>query len=224
MTIGFANGTPYNATADTILARDAANTLAQRNGVNAQTFNIYNTYTDASNYERGFMRWTSNRFEIGTESAGTGTDRVTTLFARSRTGSFNARMDFRFEVDGGTGVQNLSFRHSGGIFVQWGINGTMLGSFSTQGFSAGTGDYGGSAAALNAIDAGFRRIAANITGVITRPSGSDVAGALEFLEMTAPAAPTANRVRIYAQDNGAGKTQLMALFATGAAVQIAIEP
>jgi len=43
-------------------------------------------------------------------------------------------------------------------------------------------------------------------------------------EMTAPAAPAANTVRIYAVDNGAGKTQLMALFATGAAQQIAIEP
>jgi hypothetical protein len=47
---------------------------------------------------------------------------------------------------------------------------------------------------------------------------------LELTEMTAPAAPAANNVRIFAQDNGAGKTQLMALFATGAAVQIAIEP
>jgi hypothetical protein len=46
----------------------------------------------------------------------------------------------------------------------------------------------------------------------------------EMSEMTAPAAPAANRVRIYAVDNGAGKTQLMAQFATGAAVQIAIEP
>jgi hypothetical protein len=43
-------------------------------------------------------------------------------------------------------------------------------------------------------------------------------------EMTAPAAPAANGVRIYAVDNGSGKTQLMALFATGAAQQIAIEP
>ena len=37
-------------------------------------------------------------------------------------------------------------------------------------------------------------------------------------------APAANGVRIYAEDNGAGKTRIMALFATGAAVQIAIEP
>jgi hypothetical protein len=42
--------------------------------------------------------------------------------------------------------------------------------------------------------------------------------------MTAPAAPATNNVRIYAEDNGSGKTRIMALFATGAAVQIAIEP
>jgi hypothetical protein len=47
---------------------------------------------------------------------------------------------------------------------------------------------------------------------------------IETSEMTAPAAPAANGVRIYAVDNGSGKTQLMALFATGAAQQIAIEP
>lgn len=43
-------------------------------------------------------------------------------------------------------------------------------------------------------------------------------------EQTAPAAPAANGYRIFAQDNGAGKTQLMVLFASGAAQQIAIEP
>lgn len=37
-------------------------------------------------------------------------------------------------------------------------------------------------------------------------------------------APSTKCVRIYAEDNGAGKTRLMALFATGAAQQIAIEP
>ena len=47
---------------------------------------------------------------------------------------------------------------------------------------------------------------------------------LEFIEQTAPSAPATNEVRIYAEDNGSGKTKLMALFATGAAQQIAIEP
>lgn len=47
---------------------------------------------------------------------------------------------------------------------------------------------------------------------------------LEATERTAPSAPAANGVRIYAQDNGGGKTQLMALFSSGAAQQIAIQP
>ena len=46
----------------------------------------------------------------------------------------------------------------------------------------------------------------------------------EIAEMTAPAAPAANKVRIYAEDNGSGKTRLMARFGSGDPVQIAIEP
>jgi hypothetical protein len=61
---------------DLYLTRDAANVLAQRNGVSAQTFNIYNTYTDASNYERGFLKWNTNTLEVGTEAAGTGSQRA----------------------------------------------------------------------------------------------------------------------------------------------------
>ncbi len=61
--------------------------------------------------------------------------------------------------------------------------------------------------------------------------GVDVQGALslnsnylEGFEQTAPAAGAANSYRIFAQDNGAGKTQLMVIFASGAAQQIAIQP
>ncbi len=41
---------------------------------------------------------------------------------------------------------------------------------------------------------------------------------------SAPPNTASDRVVIYAQDNGAGKTQLMAKFSSGAAVQIAIQP
>jgi len=47
---------------------------------------------------------------------------------------------------------------------------------------------------------------------------------VESLEGTAPAAPAANGWRLFAQDNGSGKTQLMVIFASGAAQQIAIQP
>ena len=45
-----------------------------------------------------------------------------------------------------------------------------------------------------------------------------------FSEMTAPGNAPADNVYLYAQDNGAGKTELMASFGTGAAQVVAIEP
>jgi hypothetical protein len=47
--IAFGFSTGATTAPDTVLARDAANTLAQRNGANAQTFRVYNSYTDAAN-------------------------------------------------------------------------------------------------------------------------------------------------------------------------------
>jgi hypothetical protein len=62
---------------DLFVRRDGADTLAQRRSTNAQTFRIYNTFTDATNHERGFLRWSSNVFQIGTEKgSGGGTARA----------------------------------------------------------------------------------------------------------------------------------------------------
>lgn len=63
------------------LTSDAANTLAQRNGTNAQAFNLYSTFTDASNYERGVIKWNGSILEIGAEAAGTGSARTVRLKA-----------------------------------------------------------------------------------------------------------------------------------------------
>jgi hypothetical protein len=54
------------------LARDAANTLAQRRTTNPQTYRLYNTWTDASNYERLSFTWDSNVAKIQTEAGGAG--------------------------------------------------------------------------------------------------------------------------------------------------------
>lgn len=68
---------------DVFLFRDAANILALRNGTTAQTLRSYNTFTDASNYERGTLLWTGNKFSIRVENAGTGTARNMELFVSS---------------------------------------------------------------------------------------------------------------------------------------------
>jgi hypothetical protein len=60
------------------------------------------------------------------------------------------------------------------------------------------------------------------SAVVRVTNGSTGGGALEFLEQTAPAG-SANTFRIFAQDNGAGKTQAMIIFGSGAAQQLAIE-
>lgn len=65
----------YNLGYDLALQRDAADTFAQRRGSNAQTFRLYNTYTDSTNYERGFIGWSSNTLRIGTEAGGTNSAR-----------------------------------------------------------------------------------------------------------------------------------------------------
>jgi hypothetical protein len=177
---------------DLSIWRDAADTLAQRNGVNAQAFRIYNTFTDASNYERGFVRWNANVLQIGAEAAGTG------LFRTVQVGSIADNRYFEASVGNHTAL------YSGGSRL----------TFNSY--------YLGIGVAAGAPDAGFSRT----TAAVMRVCGSSGAnaGALEFLEQAAPAAPAANSVRIYAEDNGSGKTRLMALFATGAAQQIAIEP
>ncbi len=72
------------------------------------------------------------------------------------------------------------------------------------------------------VQVSIHRIASGVFGI--RGSSSSAGAALSFIEQTAPSAPSANGVYIYAQDNGAGKTQLMALFASGVAQQVAIEP
>lgn len=59
-----------------ILVYDAANTLALRNSTSAQTFNVYNTYTDASNNEKLTQTFLTNVAVIGTNKLGTGTARA----------------------------------------------------------------------------------------------------------------------------------------------------
>lgn len=70
--LGWAQSSDSNDTLDTILIRDAANTLAMRNSTNAQTFRAYFSYTDASNYTRLALKTATTIHTIETESAGTG--------------------------------------------------------------------------------------------------------------------------------------------------------
>jgi len=275
---------------DVKLYRDAAGVLAQLNGTNAQTFRLYNTYTDASNYERGFMRWNANVLEIGAEAAGTGVQRniglqtaggnvgigtavpTSILDIRRADATIIARI-----INNVSGRQTLQLGQGGGS--GWGTIGgsdyndnlSRLDLCANQIFLSGTGytkqftllrlsdatstatqadsdqlrfqnsfwtgsskeaadgwavlsvadttaNYKSKLSFRSVRDAEAERMAITSDGYVL------IGGALQLTGMTAPAAPATNDVRLYAEDDGAGKTRLMALFATGAAVQIAIEP
>lgn len=113
---------------DLALERDAANTLAQRNGVNAQAFRVYNTYTDASNYERGVFDWTTtaNFLTIGTQAAGTGSNCFLRLVGAggyiyfSVSGGDRARIssaDLSPTTDNGLDIGTAGMRWKNGYFA-----------------------------------------------------------------------------------------------------------
>ena len=64
----------FGTSLDIKLYRDAAATLAQRNGTNAQAFRAYRSYTDASNYSQFTHSWNTSTALLMAEGLGTGTD------------------------------------------------------------------------------------------------------------------------------------------------------
>ena len=62
-----------------LLSTDAANTFAQRDGTNAQTYRLYNTYTNASNYQRTSITDDNSGLVINQEYDGTGALRTNLL-------------------------------------------------------------------------------------------------------------------------------------------------
>jgi hypothetical protein len=61
---------------------EAADTWSQRRGTNAQTFRLYSTYTDSSNYSRLSMTGDASTFTIDAQQAGTGTMQALDLKVR----------------------------------------------------------------------------------------------------------------------------------------------
>ena len=79
----------FGGSSDTILRRDgAAATLAQRNGTTQQISRIYNTYTDASNYERLTLTGVAGTsVNITAETLGTGGDNLDIVLTPAGTGA-----------------------------------------------------------------------------------------------------------------------------------------
>lgn len=75
-TLGWTSTSSALNTVDTVLRRDAANTLALQNGTNAQGLYVYNTWSSAgANYERAGHYWSAGAYYMTTSAGGTGSSR-----------------------------------------------------------------------------------------------------------------------------------------------------
>ena len=167
-------GTSSTSADSVLLWRDTGNTLAQRNSTNAQTYRLYNTLTGSDvsatgNYERGFLKWDSNIFKIGTE-AGTGGGSARSL-------EIELNGSTRAIFGGGSsltipGVVSTVFIDCNTYFGSTTVsnsralagNGFAVGSAYTYGFSSTTGANGTQDVALARDSAGVVKITDGSTG------------------------------------------------------------
>ena len=134
---GFSSTSAAFSTADVTLYRDAANTLAQRNGTNAQAFRLYNTYTDSSNYERHTNSWSGNVLNIANEAAGTGTLRSIAFSANAAASTPPVTFTGTW-FTGGTATTTkpqVVIEPTGTTSTGWSTAGTALGVNASSGFA-----------------------------------------------------------------------------------------
>jgi hypothetical protein len=154
-----------------------ANTRAHRNGTTAQALRVYNTYTDASNYERLSIDWTStaNTCTIGMQAAGTGTWRDLVIPA-GLASSCNINMK-------AGGYINFSF--SNNVTLQFYNGNASIASNSILGWNPATSVSG-------ANDVGITRSA---SGVIAFGNGNSVGDAsISILARTKAGVPTTSDI------------------------------
>jgi len=163
---------------NSIFSVDKAATSELKNSTNAASLRVYNTYTDASNYERGIFDWTTNAntLTIGTDKAGTGTARDLKLAPVSNL--------LRFAGVGGTNAITTNWENAAGSTVaaldagnalfyigevelanaSWRraitVINTSVMAWSSTGARSGTADLG------------FSRVAANVLGIGTGAQGN----------------------------------------------------
>lgn len=101
--VAWTSGAAWYDTADTFLRRDAANTLAQRNGTNGQTFRVYETFTDTGNYSRLEIGYgaggVGTNYAVASTAAGTGNTRDLFIQASARVFLQSAGANNRWIVD-----------------------------------------------------------------------------------------------------------------------------
>lgn len=183
------------------------NLITQRNGTNAQTFSLYNTFTDASNGEWLSVDWvsTANRATIKTTNNGTGTGRSLEIIAASNLnigggGSTSWQFDTASNL---TPITNNSVNIG---YASQQVKNIFIGTGVV--FGAGSQDTTISRNAAGIIQ--FGTTAANASGAWLAAKGTLTGGTLadqaQVLAITAtqPASPTGSQNAMLLDITGAG--------------------
>jgi hypothetical protein len=229
--------------AETIAANfvvEANHTLAMRNGVSAQALRLYNTYTDASNYERAHLAWSGNVFIIDSQqSAGTGLSRALHVQA----GGTVIGLEGIYTPGNGPSAPVSVRRDGTSAQAQFGVYGngltstTLLHTRLAPSINQASGTY--TILDLNptetAVGAGPHyyirgRRGAGADDFSVQRNGDVLCGALTIggnvftmTERTDPGVAGTNQGRVYLRDNGSGKTQLVVIFQSGSPIVLATE-
>jgi hypothetical protein len=124
-----------SANNDVQLYRDATNTLALRNGANAQAFRVYNTYTDATTFERANSYWDSNVLKIGTEKGSVGgtaralelqTDATSRWSIGATTGHLLASADNTYDIGASGGSRPRNVYVAGDVYCSTRLRGSEV--------------------------------------------------------------------------------------------------
>jgi pectate lyase-like protein len=135
--LGWSSATHGDGSLDILVYRDGAGMLAQRNGTNAQTLRIYNTFTSSTDFERASIAWSGDVLTYGMEVGGSGGT------ARSvRYGGANGSAYLEFTSGGGinfTGWVNIGtdsrLRWTNDGYIQFSdVGDLLLSAYSTADF------------------------------------------------------------------------------------------
>lgn len=165
---------------------------------------------------------TNDEFELGAAAGGIGgsTGSTDNAILRADGTGGSTLQSSSATIDDSGNIRGASVGSSSGIFEFY-VAGFKIGEWKTSGILGVQYGVGWGSTPGATIDVMLERAAAGVLGLTNDTSGGI---SMQLQEMTAPSAGGATSCRIYAEDNGSGKTRLMALFGSGAAQQLAIEP